>query len=118
LTRALTKCGRIGLSGICSLRDAIVIADLPLLLDAQDLIEIDAWNGREGRALAGRIDGEAGVVGGQIDLTDESAGRLDVGDASETKLLRQPVLKRPERPLRSASGEGRPEGRPSLDGLW
>jgi hypothetical protein len=30
--------------------DAIVVADLPLLLDAQDLIEIDAWNGREGRA--------------------------------------------------------------------
>ena len=39
------------------------MADLALFLDAQDLIEIDARNGREGRALAGRIDGEAGVVG-------------------------------------------------------
>ncbi len=57
--------------------DAIVLADLPLLLDAQDLIKIDAWNGRESRALAGRIDGEAGVVGGQTDLADESVGRLD-----------------------------------------
>jgi hypothetical protein len=32
--------------------DAIVIADLPLLLDAQDLVEVDAGNGREGQALA------------------------------------------------------------------
>ena len=57
--------------------DAIVVSDLPLLLDAQDLVEIDARNGREGRALAGRIDGEAGVMGGQIDLADEGVGRLD-----------------------------------------
>ena len=61
--------------------DAIVGADLALLLDAQDLVEIDAWNGREGRALADRIDGEAGVVLRQIDVADESVGRLDVGDA-------------------------------------
>jgi len=40
------------------------MADLALLLDAQDFVEIDARNGREGRALAGWIDGEAGVVGG------------------------------------------------------
>ena len=50
-------------------RDAIVIADLPLLLDAQDLVEVDAGNGREGRAFAGRIDGEAGVVRRQIDAS-------------------------------------------------
>jgi hypothetical protein len=47
-----------------SVGDAIVMADLALLLDAQDFVEIDARNGREGRALAGWIDGEAGVVGG------------------------------------------------------
>src|ERR1700685_1214956 len=34
--------------------DAIVMADLPLFLDAQDLVEVDAGNGREGRAFAGR----------------------------------------------------------------
>ena len=56
---------------------AIVMSDLTLLLDAQDLVEIDARNGREGRAFAGRIDGEAGVVGWQIDLADEDVGRLD-----------------------------------------
>ena len=44
--------------------DAIVMADLPLLLDAQDLVEVDARNGGEGRAFAGRIDRETGVVGG------------------------------------------------------
>ena len=52
LTRALTKWGRIGLCGICSFEravgDAIVMADLPLLLDAQDVVEVDAGNGGEG----------------------------------------------------------------------
>src|ERR1700679_1528511 len=38
--------------------DAIVLADLALLLDAQDLAEIDARDRREGRALAGRLNGE------------------------------------------------------------
>ena len=42
--------------------DAIVVADLPLLLNAQDLVEVDAGNGREGRALAGRLDRKARVV--------------------------------------------------------
>ena len=40
------------------------MANLPLLLDAQDLVEVDAWNGREGRADAGRRNRETGVVGG------------------------------------------------------
>ena len=58
--------------------DAIVVADLPLLLEAQDLVEIDAGDGREGRALVRRLNGEAGVVGGQIDVAEEDVGRLDV----------------------------------------
>jgi len=45
------------------LGDAIVVADLQLLPEAQDLIEVDAENGGEGRPLAGRIDGETRVVG-------------------------------------------------------
>jgi len=97
--------------------DAIVVHDLTFLLHAQDLIEIDARNGREGRAFAGRIDGEAGVMGGQIDPADEGVGGPDVGDAREPEFFRQPVLKRPERPLRSASRLGRSEERPSRDGL-
>jgi hypothetical protein len=38
--------------------DAIVIPDPPLLLNAQDLVEIDARNKREGQALAGRLNHE------------------------------------------------------------
>jgi hypothetical protein len=100
-----------------SVGHAIVIHDLTLLPHAQGLIEIDARNGREGRALAGRIDGEAGVVLRQIDVADEGVGGLDSGDPRKPQFLRQPVLNRCERALRTASRKGRPEGRPSLDGL-
>ena len=84
--------------------DAIVLADLPLLLNAQDLIEIDAGNGREGRALAGRLDRETGVVGGQIDFADEGVGRLDIGYAGEREFVDEPILKRAERALPLAKG--------------
>ena len=67
--------------------DAIVVADLPLLLDAQDLAELDAGNGREGRAFAGRVNREARVVGRKINLADEGAGRLDRGDSGEPEGL-------------------------------
>jgi hypothetical protein len=97
--------------------DAIVIADLPLLLDAQDLVEVDARNGREGQALAGRLNGEAGVMGGQIDPADEGVGRLDVGYAGKREFLGETILQRSERALRTAPGLGRSEERPSLDGL-
>jgi len=95
----------------------VVITDLPLLLDAQDLVEVDAGNGREGQALAGRLDGEAGVVGGQIDLADEGVGRLDIGYAGKREFLDETILQRPERALRTAPGLGRSEERPSFDGL-
>jgi hypothetical protein len=80
-----------------------VVADLALLLDAQNLVEIDARDRREGRALAGWLNGEAGVVLRQVDVADESVGRLDVGDAGEPELLDQAILQRSERPLRTAS---------------
>ena len=63
--------------------DAIVVADLPLFLDAQDLVEVDARNGGEGRTFAGRIDRETRVVGGQIAVADEGVGRRDIGYAGE-----------------------------------
>jgi hypothetical protein len=59
--------------------DAIVVADLSLLLDAQDLVEVDAGNGREGGAFACRRDREAGIVGGQVNLANEGVGRIDIG---------------------------------------
>ena len=84
--------------------DAIVMADLPLLLDAQDLVEVDAGNGREGRAFARRRNRETGVVGGQVDLANKGVRRFDRCDPGELELLGQPALKRPERALRTASG--------------
>src|SRR5271154_5755296 len=79
--------------------DAIVMADLPLLLDAQDLVEVDAGNGREGRAFAGRQNRETGVVGGQVDLANEGVGRLDIGYAGEREFVDETILKRPARAL-------------------
>ena len=79
------------------------MADLPLLLDAQDLAEVDARNGREGRALAGRLNRKARVMGGQVDFADEGVGRLDAGYAGEPELLDQTILERCEHPLRAAS---------------
>jgi hypothetical protein len=81
--------------------DAIVVADLPLFLDAQDLVEVDAGNGREGRAFAGRQNRETGVVGGQVDVAKEGVRRLDIGYAGERELVDEPILKRPERALRT-----------------
>jgi hypothetical protein len=83
--------------------DAIVVADLPLLLNAQDLAEVDAKDGREGRAFAGRLNRETGVVGGQIDVAEEGVGRLDAGYAGEPELLDQTILQRCERSLGAAS---------------
>ena len=57
--------------------NAIVVADLALLLDAQDLVEVDARDRNEGRARLGLRRGEARIVGGQIDLAEEGVGRLD-----------------------------------------
>jgi hypothetical protein len=81
---------------------AIVVADLPLLLNAQDLVEIDALDRNEGRAGESGLKRKAGVVGGQVNLADEGVGRLDIGDAGERELLDQTILQRPERPLRTA----------------
>jgi hypothetical protein len=43
--------------------DAIVVSDLSLLLNAHDLVEIDAQDRREGRALTGGLDRKARVMG-------------------------------------------------------
>ena len=90
----------------CPVGDAIVVADLALLLNAQDLVEIDAGNGGEGRALAGRLDGEACIVLRQIAVADESVGRLDLGYAGELELLDQSVLKRLRTPVPTGLSPG------------
>ena len=77
---------------------AIVVLHLPLLVHAQDLVEIDAGDRREGRAGLRRLDGETLVVGGQIDLADEGVGRFDRDDPGKLQLLDETILQRRERP--------------------
>src|SRR5271165_3378618 len=59
---------------------------------------------RRGRAGLRRSDGEARVVGRQINVADEGVGLLDQRDPSELELLDQTILQRLERPLRAPSG--------------
>ena len=85
------------------------MADLPLLLDAQDLVEVDAGNGGEGRAFAGRRNRETGVVGGQVDVAKEGVRRLDIGYAGKREFVDETVLKRPEeRPSSMGYAANRP----------
>ena len=93
---------------------AVVVSDLPLLLYAQDLVEFDAWDRGEGRALAGRLDRETGVVRRQVGLAEEGVGVLDGCDPGEPELLDEAVLKRLERPLGATAGLRR-EGADMLD---
>ena len=66
------------------------MADLALLLDAQDLVEIDARNRRESGAFAGRRDGEAGVVSGQVTPPMKAfAAAMSVRPASASSLTRR-----------------------------
>jgi hypothetical protein len=78
---------------------AIVVADLALLLNAQDLAEIDAGDRGEARARLSRRDSKARVMGRQVDVADEGVGRLDLGYAGERELFDQMILQRPEGPF-------------------
>src|SRR5271166_6433673 len=82
-------------------RHAVVVADLTLLLHAQDLVDLDARDRGEGRARLSRRHGEALIVGGQIDFADEGVGRLDRRDPGKPELLHQPVLQGLEGALRT-----------------
>ena len=86
---------------------AFLVADRALLLDAQDLVEINARDRNEGRARLGRRRGEARIVGGQIDVAKEGVGSLDRIDPGERELLHEPVLQGLKRPLRPPARLGR-----------
>ena len=96
--------------------EAIVVADLALLFDARDLVQIDARDGRARRARLGRRHGEAGVVRGQIDVAEESVSRLDRGNSGELEFLDQTVLKGLEGSLGARARLGRSGEGLSCDG--
>ena len=67
-------------------------ADLALFLDAQNLAQIDAGDRHERRALLLGLDGETGVMDGNVDLADEGVGRFDRGDPGQRQLFGQAIL--------------------------
>ena len=117
LTRALTKCGPHRALRDLELEravgDAIVVSDLPLLLDAQDLVEIDAGNGREGGAVACRLNREARVVGGQIDLAEGRRWPLRRRLCRLVELRRFPAAEKVQKHCHAHSLSGFPPAHPT-----
>ena len=85
-------------------RHAIVVADLAFVLRAQDLGQIDARDGDESASLLFGLNGEAGVVGGDVDVAQECVGGLGRRDPGQGQFLGQPILQRAEDTLRAAAG--------------
>src|SRR5262245_10072360 len=77
--------------------DDVVAADDALGLETEDLIEIDAPEGDEGRGGVSGRPAELGVEGGQDALAQVAVGRGDRGDAGQPQLV-------DETPLQGAIG--------------
>ena len=77
----------------------VVVGDRALLDDAQDLAPHLLVVGDEGRTLLFRLDGEAGVVLGDVTGLEPGVGRLDGRDPGQPHLLGQAVLQGGEQPL-------------------
>jgi hypothetical protein len=65
-------------------------------------------SGVKAEPSAGRLNGEAGVVGGQVNLAQESVGCLDVGYVGEPELLDDPAASRTLAPNGLSPGEKKP----------
>ena len=84
--------------------DAVVITDLPVVLLAEDLVDVaaDPWD-KGGTFLQRRLQ-ELLVECRQIILRDVPVGRLDIDDPVECQLLGQPVLMGAEHPFGPSPG--------------
>jgi hypothetical protein len=71
---------------------AVVAADDPLMVLAEDLVDVGGQQGDEGAAGFPCRFGERGIIGGSIDLLQVAVGRLHGGDAVIGQLLDQAVL--------------------------
>ena len=83
----------------CVRGDGVVAGDSALLDDAEDLARHLLGVGDEGRALLLGVDGEAGVVLGDVMALQRGVGRLDGLDSGEPQLLGEQVLQGGEQPL-------------------
>jgi len=72
--------------------DDIVPPDHAFFLDAEDLVEIGAAEGHEGRDGIGRRPGELGVEAGEEALAQIAIGHGDGGDAGESQLVHEAAL--------------------------
>ena len=90
--------------------EGVVVADLALVLGAEDLAPGAGAVGHEGRAGLLGGDGEAGVVRRDVDLGEPAVGRLHGRDAGQPQLLGQAILEGAEGPLGAAARLGRVGG--------
>src|SRR5438552_15351416 len=72
--------------------DDVIAADDAFVLDADDLIEIDAADGHERRGGSGWGTGEVGVEGRQEAVPQVVGGGGDGGAAGEAKLVVEAAL--------------------------
>ena len=84
-------------------RHAIVVADLPLFLNAEDFPEIHARDGHKRAAFLFGLDGEARVMRRDIHIAQKRVGGLHCGDICQGQFFRQPILQCVEKPFRTTS---------------
>src|SRR5512144_3007063 len=65
--------------------DGVVVTDLPLLLNAKDVLE-EVCERHERRAGLFRRPGEASVVPGKVVVGEKAIGRVHAGDTGEPKV--------------------------------
>ena len=86
--------------------DAVVTADAPIVLFAQDVVEVGDDTLDESRPLFQRRLAKFGVVGGKVGLPEVPVGFLHVGDAVKSQFLGEPVLVGSEGSLDASPGLG------------
>ena len=89
----------------------VIVGHHPLLLHTEDLGEVRATPGHEGRARLRRRHGKPLVVDRNEPVAEELIRRRHVRDAGQRQFFRQPVLQRAEGPFGSATGFRRMGGK-------
>ncbi len=88
-------------------RDDVVAPDDAFCLDTQDLLEIDATQGHEGRLAVGGRPPELGVEGGDKPGAQVAIGGGDRPDPSHAQLVDEAILQGAVDALAAPAGLGR-----------